>query len=102
MSEPSARVVPTCFQELILTLQDYWARQGCLILQPFDMEMGAGTFHPATTLSVYIWKLNSEGLGDFATQVADTGAAVLVGMVLLFNLGARGLGRALQRRTIGA
>ena len=41
---------PRCFQELILTLQDYWARQGCLILQPYDMEMGAGTFHPATTL----------------------------------------------------
>ena len=50
MSEPSARLKPTCFQELILTLQDYWARQGCLILQPFDMEMGAGTFHTATTL----------------------------------------------------
>jgi glycyl-tRNA synthetase alpha chain len=41
---------PQCFQELILTLQDYWARQGCLILQPYDMEMGAGTFHTATTL----------------------------------------------------
>ena len=51
MSNPSAaRAKPTCFQELILTLQEYWARQGCLILQPFDMEMGAGTFHTATTL----------------------------------------------------
>ena len=38
------------FQDLILTLQNYWAGQGCLILQPYDMEMGAGTFHPATTL----------------------------------------------------
>ena len=38
------------FQELILRLQAYWARQGCVILQPYDMEMGAGTFHPATTL----------------------------------------------------
>ena len=38
------------FQDLILTLQDYWARQGCLILQPYDDQMGAGTFHPATTL----------------------------------------------------
>ena len=38
------------FQSLILTLQDFWARQGCLILQPYDMEVGAGTFHPATTL----------------------------------------------------
>ena len=38
------------FQDLILTLQSYWAGQGCLILQPYDSEMGAGTFHPATTL----------------------------------------------------
>ena len=38
------------FQDLILTLQHYWAEQGCVILQPYDMEMGAGTFHPATTL----------------------------------------------------
>ncbi|MEX6724115.1 glycine--tRNA ligase subunit alpha [Parapedomonas caeni] len=38
------------FQELILTLQRYWSAQGCVILQPYDVEMGAGTFHPATTL----------------------------------------------------
>lgn len=38
------------FQGLILTLQNYWAEQGCVILQPYDLEMGAGTFHPATTL----------------------------------------------------
>ncbi|MEM9705567.1 MAG: glycine--tRNA ligase subunit alpha [Pseudomonadota bacterium] len=38
------------FQGLILTLQSYWAERGCVILQPYDMEMGAGTFHPATTL----------------------------------------------------
>ena len=38
------------FQDLILTLQSYWAQQGCLILQPYDDQMGAGTFHPATTL----------------------------------------------------
>ena len=38
------------FQDLILTLQRYWAEQGCVILQPYDMEVGAGTFHPATTL----------------------------------------------------
>jgi len=40
----------TCFQSLILKLQTYWADKGCVILQPFDMEVGAGTFHPATTL----------------------------------------------------
>ncbi|MEZ5773149.1 MAG: glycine--tRNA ligase subunit alpha [Hyphomicrobiaceae bacterium] len=38
------------FQDLILTLHNYWAGQGCVILQPYDMEVGAGTFHPATTL----------------------------------------------------
>ncbi len=38
------------FQRLILTLQDYWATQGCVVLQPYDLRMGAGTFHPATTL----------------------------------------------------
>ena len=38
------------FQGLILALQQYWAAQGCIILQPYDMEVGAGTFHPATFL----------------------------------------------------
>jgi glycyl-tRNA synthetase alpha chain len=38
------------FQGLILTLQRYWADYGCAVLQPYDVEMGAGTFHPATTL----------------------------------------------------
>jgi glycyl-tRNA synthetase alpha chain len=38
------------FQDLILRLERFWADQGCVILQPYDMEMGAGTFHPATTL----------------------------------------------------
>jgi len=38
------------FQDIILKLHDFWSRQGCVILQPYDMEMGAGTFHPATAL----------------------------------------------------
>ena len=38
------------FQDLILTLHQYWASKGCVVLQPYDMEVGAGTFHPATTL----------------------------------------------------
>ena len=38
------------FQDIILRLHAFWGRQGCVILQPYDMEMGAGTFHPATTL----------------------------------------------------
>ena len=41
---------PKNFQELILKLQHFWAEQGCVLMQPFDNEMGAGTFHPATFL----------------------------------------------------
>ena len=41
---------PPSFQDIILQLHAFWARQGCVILQPYDIEMGAGTFHPATTL----------------------------------------------------
>lgn len=41
---------PSTFQEIILTLQQYWSEQGCVILQPLDLEVGAGTFHPATFL----------------------------------------------------
>lgn len=40
----------TVFQDLIFTLQKYWAKQGCILLQPLDLEVGAGTFHPATFL----------------------------------------------------
>ena len=50
MADRSDIAKANCFQSLILTLQAYWAEQGCVILQPFDMEVGAGTFHPATTL----------------------------------------------------
>lgn len=46
MSKPDV----STFQGLILALQEYWANQGCVILQPLDMEVGAGTFHPATFL----------------------------------------------------
>ncbi len=41
---------PRSFQEIVLRLQTYWSGQGCAVLQPYDMEVGAGTFHPATTL----------------------------------------------------
>lgn len=41
---------PKSFQQMILDLQQYWADWGCVILQPYDIEVGAGTFHPATTL----------------------------------------------------
>ncbi|PLP59560.1 glycine--tRNA ligase subunit alpha [Mesorhizobium loti] len=50
-AELPANLDPKCsFQGLILTLHNYWAAHGCVILQPYDMEVGAGTFHPATTL----------------------------------------------------
>lgn len=42
--------INTDFQSIILKLQEFWAGQGCVILQPYDAEVGAGTFHPATTL----------------------------------------------------
>lgn len=48
--QSTAAALPATFQELILRLQQFWAEQGCVILQPLDMEVGAGTFHPATFL----------------------------------------------------
>jgi len=50
VSKPDGRNAPLSFQDLILKLERYWADQGCVILQPYDMEIGAATFHPATTL----------------------------------------------------
>ena len=41
---------PDCFQQIILLLQNFWSDKGCVVLQPYDLEVGAGTFHPATTL----------------------------------------------------
>lgn len=50
-ANPPAHLDPKrSFQGLIFTLNEYWARHGCVVLQPYDMEVGAGTFHPATTL----------------------------------------------------
>jgi glycyl-tRNA synthetase alpha chain len=48
MAKPRSK--PLSFQDLILTLQSYWARQGCVLVQPYDLEMGAATFHPVTAL----------------------------------------------------
>ena len=60
MPDGDRPTIRTDFQSLILTLQRYWADQGCVILQPYDLEVGAGTFHPATTLRSLgpddIWK----------------------------------------------
>jgi phosphate transport system permease protein len=61
-------------------------------------------FHTATTMSVYIWHINSEGTlpGEILTKIANATSAVLILTVLFFNLGARALGRVLQRRATGA
>ncbi len=49
--EGPAKLAPKrSFQDLVLALQHYWSARGCVLLQPYDMEVGAGTFHPATTL----------------------------------------------------
>ena len=50
LAAPTLRQKPPSFQDIILRLHAFWSAQGCLILQPYDMEVGAGTFHPATTL----------------------------------------------------
>ena len=50
MATTKIGVRPQTFQDLILTLQRYWAAQGCVLLQPYDLEVGAGTFHTATFL----------------------------------------------------
>src|SRR5262245_25430451 len=49
-AQPAGLRPKESFQDLILALQQFWGEQGCVILQPYDMEVGAGTFHPATTL----------------------------------------------------
>ncbi len=69
-----------------------------------DPQSPWSPFHPATTLSVYIWHVNSEATlpGNIRQLVSDGSAAVLIIAVLIFNLGSRGLGRSLQRRVTGA
>lgn len=67
----------------------------------FDPRSPWSPFRSTTTLAVYIWKINSEGLGTFVRQIADASAAILIVMVLLFNLTARIFGRFLQHRTSG-
>ena len=46
----NSKPIPTSFQDSIMNLQKFWGKYGCVILQPYDIEVGAGTFHPATTL----------------------------------------------------
>ena len=46
--------VNNSFQKIITSLQSFWIDQGCVLLQPYDLEVGAGTFHPATVLRVLV------------------------------------------------
>ncbi len=71
-------------------------------LNIFDHNSPWSPFRPATTLSVYIWKTNSEGLGSFVQQIGDGASALLLATVLIFNVGARFLGRILTRRLTAA
>jgi phosphate transport system permease protein len=70
-------------------------------LNPFSTTSPLNPFRPAETLAVYIWKVNSEGLAPDARQIADGASAVLIGMVFIFNIGSRFLGRALSTKFSG-
>ena len=50
IKKKKGKPTPVNFQDTILNLQKFWGNYGCVILQPYDIEVGAGTFHPATTL----------------------------------------------------
>jgi len=65
---------------------------------PFSPFSPLNPFRPAETLAVHIWKINSEGLAPDAKEIAAGASAVLVIAVLLFNFGARWLGRYLHRK----
>ncbi len=69
---------------------------------PFDATSPLNIFRPAETLAVHIWKVNSEGIIPDARVVADGSAAVLILVVLIFNIGARWLGRVIYRRMTAA
>ncbi|GMK39186.1 phosphate transport system permease protein PstA [Paenibacillus sp. CCS19] len=69
---------------------------------PLDTRSPLNPFRPAETLAVHIWKVNSEGLAPDATQIAAGASAVLIIMVLVFNLGARALGRYLHNKFTAA
>ena len=71
---------PKSFQEIVLRLQNYWSDNGCAILQPYDMEVGAGTFHPATTLrslgenhwaAAYVSRPEDQAMEDMAKILID-------------------------------
>jgi phosphate transport system permease protein len=68
---------------------------------PFHINSPLYIFRPAETLAVHIWKVNSEGLAPDARQIADGASAILIVMVLFFNIVSRWLGRWLYKRMTG-
>ena len=70
MSKAPRPEAPT-FQEIILRLQRYWADNGCVVMQPYDNEVGAGTFHTATTLR----SLGPDAWLNFARYSARTASS---------------------------
>jgi len=66
---------PLTFQQAILTLQNYWDQQGCALLQPFDMEVGAGTSHTATFCAP--WALNPGMPPTFSPRAVPKTAATV-------------------------
>ena len=65
------------FQDIIMNLQKFWGKYGCLILQPYDIEVGAGTFHPATTLRSLGSKLKDPEKNNVFTGEFWTGTSAL-------------------------
>jgi phosphate transport system permease protein len=109
--------IPSLFTGIILTAGRIFGEAAALLftaglatpspynfanLNVFDPASPWSPFRPATTLAVYIWKTNSEGLGPFVAQLANGASAILIIAVLVFNIGARLLGRVLTRRLTAA
>jgi len=68
------------FQDFINCLQTYWAEQGCVLVQPLDMEVGAGTFHPATflrSIGPEPWNSRSRGTRLMCSHAGDPRMAVM-------------------------
>ena len=80
---PSELDTSTSVQNLILKLQNYGADKGCAILQPFDMEVGAGTFHPATFLRAIG---PNHGKLHMFNLLVDQGMDVMVKTPIAFNI----------------
>ena len=73
------------FQDTILNLQKYWIKHGCVILQPYDMEVGAGTFHPATALGKQLTFSLQEGHRTEDMETIQIDYSIIINFKLLLN-----------------